>query len=223
MLKGSEMRTLKRFLKAAFCSALDVTPEWIRVIAFPKSAAWYDAFFERSVSYATLNDCPWRNLYSKVLSMVDPSMQIMDRGCGPGLLAEMAIARGMHYANGIDFSMEAIHAAEERVPNVSFFVSDLERGPYDDESFLKHKHLSGKPCQVFVEVLEHLKDDRRVIEWIPPGTRVVGSVPKFWSRGHVRRFKNLDSVYHRYGKFLTFDMLHTYGDFIVFRAIRRSF
>src|SRR4051812_34515935 len=91
---------------------------------------------------------------------------LLEVGCGSGVLAEMVLATGTGY-RGFDLSDVGVGKARARNPNGTFFVADATqpeayRAPYD-----------GILC---CEVLEHIEADLQAIRLWRAGTPVVCSV-----------------------------------------------
>lgn len=129
----------------------------------------------------------WRSVLTKHL---EAKCKILDVGCGPGQFAKLCINAGHPY-EGVDFSKEAVKIAKKLNPTVTFHVVDV----------VKNRSLIAKgdyDTITFMQFLEHIKEDLEVLESIPEGKNVVLSVPKFWSKGHVRVFNDLKAVYSRY-------------------------
>jgi SAM-dependent methyltransferase len=75
-------------------------------------------------------------LFEAVLERLDPppGTALLDAGCGSGLFAELAAARGVRVA-GLDAAPGLIDYASRRVPAGQFTVGDLEALPYPDGAF----------------------------------------------------------------------------------------
>ncbi len=115
----------------------------------------------------------------------------MDVGCGPGQFSRLCVEEGHPYV-GIDFSQVAIEQGMKNNPELIFHLVDVVK----DKSLIKK---GGYDTITFIEFLEHIEDDLEVISSIPEGRNVVLSVPKYWSKAHVRAFNTRKSVYDRYG------------------------
>jgi 2-polyprenyl-3-methyl-5-hydroxy-6-metoxy-1,4-benzoquinol methylase len=118
---------------------------------------------------------------------------IGDLGCGVGQFAAMCVANGRNYRLGIDFSEVAIQQAKELNPKIAkyFKVGNL----LDDGISKLVKELDA----VFIlEVLEHITNDKELLNSLPKGIQVVFSVPNYDSAGHVRHFKTYKDVEQRY-------------------------
>src|SRR5438067_174917 len=75
-------------------------------------------------------------LFEAVLERLDPppGTALLDAGCGSGLFAELAAARGVR-VTGLDAAPGLIEYAQRRVPAAQFAVGDLEALPYPDGAF----------------------------------------------------------------------------------------
>lgn len=111
---------------------------------------------------------------------------IYELGCGVGQLAQL-IPDNM-YVGGVDFSQVAIEMATKSNPAKRFVCKNI----YNLNTIQADTVL----C---MEVLEHLHIDRYVIEILKPKTIFIFSVPNFWSKTHVRTFKDLNAIIKRYG------------------------
>jgi SAM-dependent methyltransferase len=77
-----------------------------------------------------------RPVYEAVLEelKVAAGTLYLDAGCGAGMAAQMATARGAS-VTGIDASQELLAIARERVPKAEFAIGDLETLPFGDATF----------------------------------------------------------------------------------------
>lgn len=128
----------------------------------------------------------------------------LDVGCGTGLNAKL-LEPYAERVDGIELSEEAVRIARSKNPNLNIEVGDLY-------SLLEIKCEAYSIVTLF-DVLEHLKDDTRVLSIIgrklEPGGRVLLTVPAFpflWSMHdvhlhHFRRYKKktLQEVLERTG------------------------
>ena len=148
-------------------------------------SAWYDRRYaaKKGESYV-----PYFSLYDTILSRIGPDESILDLGCGVGMFAERAVAQGKMYLFGVDYSIEAVTQASERVLDAAFLCTDL--GSYDIPK--------GVGVVVLVEVLEHLQDDLGMLSRLPEGMRVIFSVPDFDCVSHVRYFPSQEEAVRRY-------------------------
>ncbi len=77
-----------------------------------------------------------RPVFEAVLerTCVGPGTRYLDAGCGAGMAAEIAAARGAQ-VSGIDAAEAMLSIARSRVPTGDFRQGDLEDLPFADESF----------------------------------------------------------------------------------------
>jgi SAM-dependent methyltransferase len=65
---------------------------------------------------------------------VGPGTRLLDAGCGAGMAAQLAAARGATVA-GYDAAEALLTIARERTPGGDFRLADLEDVPFPDHSF----------------------------------------------------------------------------------------
>ena len=65
---------------------------------------------------------------------IGPGVNLLDIGCGSGVAAALAIARGAH-VHGLDATPELLAIARERVPDGDFQHGDMEWLPYPNDTF----------------------------------------------------------------------------------------
>ena len=90
----------------------------------------------RARDWAELLECQARPLYEAVLDAIDANRgtELLDAGCGAGLAAQLAAARGA-VVSGLDATPELLEIARERVLGGEFTHGDLEALPYPDDTF----------------------------------------------------------------------------------------
>lgn len=163
-----------------------------------RDAAYYDEAFAGNQDYARApDDAPWAPLWLWLASRLGGE-SVLDLGCGPGHLASLLQGRQLppNRYLGVDFSAEAIRQARERAPGYLFEQATLREG------VARAKTLLPGFTAVLCEVLEHVTGDVAVLEAMPPGTRVLATVPSYDSPGHVRHFKTFQGVCKRYERAL---------------------
>jgi trans-aconitate methyltransferase len=147
-----------------------------------------------------LEDSPWLTTYTEVAQMIDPNEEVVDLGCGTGRFIRLLYERG-HYGRitGVDWSAAALAEAERYVSRTEpvWVLGDLAQWRPDPLR-------AGNTVYVCLEVLEHLEDDRELVRRIPPGHRLIFSVPNFDSESHLRVFRSLREIWHRYEGLLAF-------------------
>jgi 2-polyprenyl-3-methyl-5-hydroxy-6-metoxy-1,4-benzoquinol methylase len=166
-----------------------------------KTAEWYDQALPGSRATAPVEQASALPVYIAALNLmsVDPKTTVIDLGCGTGRFAEMLARDGHRAYFGIDFAPAVINEARRycQQREYMFRVGDLRTFEHDAT-------LPDTVCYVLLEVLEHLDDDRDLLNRLAPGQAVVLSVPNFWSESHVRRFLQPRDVFDRYGDLLDF-------------------
>ena len=124
-------------------------------------------------------------LYQVVIRLLAqmPSPRVLELGCGIGDLGAMIIEEGYRY-RGFDFSPEAIAQCMRRCPDGRFSVADI----YDPENYQPIDYNT----VIALEVLEHV-DDLKVVEMIPPGARLIASVPDYDDAAHLRLYRDIQT------------------------------
>lgn len=86
--------------------------------------------------WASIQEGMLRPSYQTVFDALDvrPGMRLLDVGCGAGLAAQLAAARGARVA-GIDSSPASIAIAGERTPEGDFHIGDMQELPFADGTF----------------------------------------------------------------------------------------
>lgn len=143
-----------------------------------KDAGYYSGIYRRG--YDTTGYYP---LYRLVLNLLTKfcKPRVLELGCGLGDLGRMIIEAGYPY-RGFDFSEEAIAQCRHRCPGGNFFHGDVyNRDNYDPVDYT---------VVIALEVLEHV-DDLRIMELIPPGARLIASVPDYDDAAHLRLYRDI--------------------------------
>jgi len=180
-----------------------------------ETPGFYDERYNDPDSTALLPaaESPLRELYGEVCRWMPGHTNVTDLGCGTAPLLEALFERG-HTGKyeGIDFSSAAIRHAWARVDRIGVLKKPVER--YEDMMHieLKQADLRGwTPSSdlynrlfVCLETLEHLDDDLDLVAAIPPGRRLIYSVPTFNSASHVRYFSSVGEMWDRYSPLLSF-------------------
>lgn len=166
-------------------------------------AAYYEDIYARHEHQRTGMWRHWtkqsgKHLWYATALLAEPP--ILDIGCGAGHLAALYGAFGMReaYAGGLDCSATAIRMARRHAPWASFARGHAQG----------HRELLARPhyrTAVFLEMLEHIIDDRELLQMVPVGRGVVFSVPSFETPGHCRWFATGQHVIDRYSPLLDID------------------
>jgi SAM-dependent methyltransferase len=184
--------------------------KWRR--GFPKGdpdlvlpAAYYEDIYARNFERKSALWSHWakqggKHLWYAAIILAEPP--ILDIGCGAGHLAAMYRAFGLDfaYAGGIDYSRSAIKIAKYHAPWANFAHAHAQTHP----ELLSRGHYQ---TAVLLEVLEHVFEDRDLLNMIPSGRGIVASVPSFPTEGHCRWFANGEQVKNRYGDILKIDRI----------------
>jgi SAM-dependent methyltransferase len=120
-------------------------------------------------AWAEVQEPAQAGLYGAVLDLIgpDPGSAVLDAGCGAGVFAAEAVARGLT-VTGLDATPELIACARERVPGASFDVGELEALPYDDSSFdvvtgFNSFQYAADPTHALEEARRVVRPNRRVV------------------------------------------------------------
>jgi len=129
-----------------------------------------------------------------VVSQLEAGYRVLEVGCGTGnVLRSLAGLPGAGLVAGMDLYRDGLRFAHQRC-NCPLVQADLRQPPFGAPF-----HLVG-----MFDVLEHLEDDRRVLELLKklilPGGWLLLTVPasrRLWSvfdeaGGHVRRYERAD-------------------------------
>lgn len=117
----------------------------------------------------TANVGRYKQIYQEIAGLA--TGKVLDIGCGTGELGRL-----IKNYRGFDFSAEAIKIANN--PN-------CWRGNLYDK-----RHYRDYDTYVMCEVLEHLEFDKEALQLIPPGKRVILTVPSFDDPAHLRIYRN---------------------------------
>lgn len=169
------------------------------------NAEWYDAAMveEGALAMLPLEESPWLPMYEALAAMIEPHEEVVDLGCGTGRFIELLRRRG-HYAQitGVDWSAAALEEAFEYVEARGIAMPRFHRE--DLREWEPDADHAGNTVYVCSEVLEHLEDDLGLVQRIPPGHRLLLTVPNFSSESHLRIFPRVGDVWERYAGLLTF-------------------
>jgi len=168
----------------------------------PLCAEYYDPIYRTSAEYinADIKKSIYFPVWSDVLNFIAPHEEILELGCGNGLLARYLMDNGRIYCNGVDFSSVAIEMAKKNNPNNQnkFSVKDvrnIKRIP---------KHFT----VLSLETFEHLENEIELLQVIDKGAKIVFSVPDFSCEAHQRYFKSFADIVARYSEFISIDRIN---------------
>lgn len=168
------------------------------------SVDYYNAVYMKLNHYqADGADLEHASHFSMICDLLaeDGALSVLDIGCGPGQFAQYMRSRLHVPYTGVDFSPVAIRSANDRnVSDSVFMVLDVNESPLPD-----HDDQASIVC---TEVLEHILDDRALVDKMPAGRMCYCSVPSFHTFGHVRYFESVSEVKARYGEYFTKFRVH---------------
>lgn len=99
-------------------------------------------------------------------------LDVLDAGCGPGILLEYLVGQGVRSATGIDVTPRMLELARERAPEAKLLLADLARPlPFGDDAF--DTIASSLSLDYVRDWTTPLMEFRRVLR---PGGRLVFSV-----------------------------------------------
>lgn len=156
------------------------------------SNLYYDDIYAESDKYELAGEASaYAPVWKEIACRIDGVSHVLDVGCGPGQFAEYIMRKcpALEYT-GMDFSKVAIKRARARCSGAVFVEADV----LTSYTVLPDKY----DAIVMLEVLEHLEEDRLLLQKVPPGKKVFASVPDFDAFGHVRFFTDLFEVQERY-------------------------
>lgn len=161
------------------------------------------SFYDKNIFDMEKSEHRYEELYISscdllIKSNVSLEEPIIDLGCGIGSFAKYLKEFGFKKYVGIDFSEKAINRAKERFPEYRFICGNL----ITDK--LSRKIIKKEKVFVCFEVLEHIEEDKKLIDIIPEKSLFIFSVPNISGHGHVRWFENLEQVEKRYNDMLVF-------------------
>jgi ubiquinone/menaquinone biosynthesis C-methylase UbiE len=130
----------------------------------------------RARDWANIQEGQCRPVYEVVLEQlsVGSGTALLDAGCGAGMAAQMATARGAQ-VTGFDAAEPLLAIARERVPTATFGQGDLETLPFADASFdvvtgFNSFQYAGNPVKALAEARRVTKPGGAVaiMTWGPP-------------------------------------------------------
>lgn len=155
-------------------------------------------------SMLPLEESPWRPVYEEAARWIlnDP---VIDLGCGTGRFSQ-ALYRQTRRSSylGIDFSRAALAEAKRGFSDGVLKYEGIKFRRQDLTRWKPESALASNTIFTCLEVLEHLEGDLDLVGRIPPGFRLIFSVPNYPSAAHVRDFRTLGTIWERYSPLVTF-------------------
>lgn len=154
-----------------------------------RDAEFYNDIYERYDKYhLRWQQSEYRYLWELAYLLYSElgDLPLLEIGCGCGQMGRMFVDRGVQYT-GFDYSHIAVQKAK-KFQKLKIIQADAR------ESDIYNRNFEVAIC---LEVLEHT-DDLKIIENIGKGKTLIGSVPDFDDRAHIRHFKTREEVEERY-------------------------
>lgn len=134
------------------------------------------AVYTHGHAESVLRSHSWRtatNSAAYLLPYLQPTMKILDIGCGPGTItADLATYVPAGHITGLEIAPEVLdaaraHAESRGVTNIDFAVADAHKLPYPDHTFdVTHAH----------QVLQHVTDPVQILREMRRVTKPGGFV-----------------------------------------------
>lgn len=165
------------------------------------SAEFYDTHAASQMEHAL------QPVWEEACRWIHMTVPITDLGCGPGGFALTLARWGYkgHYV-GVDFSPASLLIARTDIEGLGIAMDyDLIQADLNRDPPWRNASISGSIEFTCFETFEHLDDDLGIIQrWVPPGHRLIFSVPNYPSEAHVRHFGGPGAVFARYAPLLHF-------------------
>ena len=122
-----------------------------------------------AADWASIQEGQFRAGYEAVMAhcAVGPGTAFLDAGCGAGMAAQIAAARGAA-VSGFDAAEALLEIARARVPAGDFRVADLEKAPFEDGSFgvvtgFNSFQFAGDPVRALAEAKRVARPGGKVV------------------------------------------------------------
>lgn len=188
-----------------YCDYFKPAIELLEVVNFDYTYTWMEYYYQKSQACRkSLNEYlkhDGRHLFPALMAVCKfaqmdrgNSFRLLEIGCGSGHFATLLFQNNYTNYIGIDISENAINVAQNLNAQYKdkFFVGDamdfLPKNDYD--------------MVIMLEVLEHIKDDKKIFEVMKEGSLCCAIVPKVTAFNHYRTFNDLDAIKYRYGKYI---------------------
>lgn len=178
-------------------------------------SAYYDRIYNTARKYRRhYSGVRWRAMFEKAAQRC--GQHVLELGCGVGQFAHMLYDKGWLFYRGVDFSPVAIQRARSwKTKGFSFEVKDIYLpGTYHPQGF-------DYDTVVALETLEHVRD-LEVLEMIPPGKRLVFSLPTFDNEAHLIHFTDVAGIIDRYRGYMSVDYIERISDWFLFTGIKKQ-
>lgn len=180
-------------------------------MSIEQGASYYDEIYSQpnEIYSGIYTASPYFELWKQVIELVPEKIQVFDAGCGTGEFGRMLIDHRNVQYSACDFSQVAIDKARKLIPET-----------YSITCNSVYNATIGVDCiTIALEIFEHI-DDFRFIERIPLGCEIVFTLPDFNDPAHVRYFKNIAEIIHRYERVFDFSVIKKHERFFVCKAVR---
>ena len=161
-----------------------------------KPVEWYNAA-EKPIAKIDVWKSPYLPIYQEAAREIQKDESVLDLGSGWGKFAKV-LQNQDHFPwcyLGVDFSEVNVKIAEEYLPHFDFECRNI-LSPYVFSLMERFRTI------VFIQTLEHIEDDLKIVGNIPKGKNVIITVPSYDSPSHVRRFPMLKDVRRRFEPFI---------------------
>lgn len=180
-------------------------------MSIERDSDYYDKIYLESEEYRKpFGESKYFHLWAQVLQLIPNDASILDIGCGTGQFAHMVDSCEIpvkHY-RGFDISGAAIEIARSLKLPKNFYKISAYEIDIENEDFI-----------ICLETLEHI-NDFKFIERIPMGVEIVFTVPDFADPAHVRYFKNITEIVHRYERHIDFSHIEKFESWFVCKGVR---
>jgi 2-polyprenyl-3-methyl-5-hydroxy-6-metoxy-1,4-benzoquinol methylase len=173
----------------------------------------YDKLYSRQSNAWRKRRLPF---YRKLASFILPTDNVLDLGCGNGILASLS---NWNKYLGIDYSQVAIEQARRFCPKAEFICADI----------FEYIRVTNYSTVVITEVLEHIIEDIKIIWKLRSGSKVIISVPNdepvddngkpINCRFHVRNYTT-ESIAKRFSM-IDFTEIFVFETWIIAVGIKR--
>ena len=164
--------------------------------------------------------------YNLANKLIASGSVVLDAACGCGYGTEI-LSRKTSYVIGIDRNTDAIRLCQERygeISNIKFLVADIRDLPFSGSSFdfvvgiemIEHIH---EPEKFVTESSRVLKPKGSLLVSTPYGDNTLLHDSKPFSQYHVKEYRQseIEELLSDSG----FEILQTYGQYIILGAIMR--